>query len=390
MIITCPACKAQAKLPDSKEGAKVRCGECGRVYKALGSGTGAKGPPKTDPTRYAIIGGAVVLLLILFVTTKQAKDAPAPAKETVAATAKPEKAEKTGWDAPSVLLARKLHDLAFAQNKPMLRASLHGQALIDLQLAEGESPRTFKLLSSTEQQATLDTAADDLLSGDLVAQWLPYDGWVVPFEDWTDSMPTDGLVLRLAVSPRDVNSAEGNRHVEWHLIKRGSGYKAFRWKRWLSPEEIAAASKKKRARKYEQTTLSDGSIVIEGKVRAIPYMDETPQELRDEIDSIIKEIADPDSKPFLLIRRLEEIGKPAIPALLTYIAVTPLETTDQAVEINLMSKALGRITGHRTTFDVSELLGATRERQESGLKQWFGWYDRRFKRFTVRPEDEDE
>ncbi len=391
MIITCPACKAQAKLPDSKEGAKVRCGECGRVYKALGAGRGSKGAPKADPTRYFIIGGAALVLLILILIVKNTPDKAPPIEEAPKVAAQAPEPEKMGMDAPAVIQALKIHDLAFEKNKPLLRSCLHGQAMLNLQLEEGEKEKNFKLLSPAEQQSILDTAADEILNGDLVADWEPSDGWIVPFEEWGElQMPTNGIVLRLAVSPRDLNSSETNRHVEWHMIKTGSSYKAFRWLRWWSPEEIAARDKKKRARKYEQKTLSDGSIVVEGVVRPIPYMDETPQELRDEIDGLIVEIMDPASRPMKLMRRLEEIGKPAIPGLLTHMANTPLETSEQAEALNLISKTQYMITGYQTTFKVSELVGATREKQESGLKQWFGWYDRRFKRFTVRVFEEDE
>ncbi|MCA9000847.1 MAG: zinc-ribbon domain-containing protein, partial [Planctomycetes bacterium] len=246
MIITCPACKAQAQLPDSKEGAKVRCGECGRVYKATGSGRGSKAAAKTDPTRYFIIGGAVVVLFILFLITKNAKDPEVPVEEPpeVVSTA-PEKIDE-GWDSPAVKLVRNMHDMAFAKNKPLLRANLHGQAILDAQLAEGEASRDYKLLSPTEQQSILDAAADDLLTGELVADWKPFDGKVVPFELWEDPMPEDGIVVRVQVSPRDLQSAETNRWVEWHLIKKGASYKAFRWKRWISPEELAAMDKAKR------------------------------------------------------------------------------------------------------------------------------------------------
>ena len=83
-------------------------------------------------------------------------------------------------------------------------------------------------------------------------------------------------------------------------------------------------------------------------------------------------------------RALQAIGKPAIPALLTQLATIPLVTEEQAMQLNLIHLALTDLTGYVTTFRVHELLGATRERQESGLKQWFGWYDRKFKRFEVR------
>ena len=42
MFIECPSCHARAQLPDSKEGAKVRCSECSSVYEALPGGAGPR------------------------------------------------------------------------------------------------------------------------------------------------------------------------------------------------------------------------------------------------------------------------------------------------------------------------------------------------------------
>ena len=46
-----------------------------------------------------------------------------------------------------------------------------------------------------------------------------------------------------------------------------------------------------------------------------------------------------------------------------------------------LHKVLTEITGYVTTFKAHEALGATDERRSSGVKQWFSWYHRRFKRF---------
>lgn len=389
MIITCPACNAQAQLPDSKEGAKVRCGECGRVYKATGASRRASTGQKTDPTKYFIIGGAVLLLFLIWMLTRGVEKDPPPAAPDNQQVVEEVEREPYDWNAPSVQQAVKLHQLANSQNKAMLKGQLDGQALLErLPEEERGTDSNFKILAPARQNEILEAAATDLVEGDLVAGWKPFDGWVVPPQEWATAMPDNAYVVRLKVSP--LEPAEGllNRHVEWHFLKVSGGYKAFAWQRWISPEEIEN-EKKARAKRIEQKTLSDGSQVVEGKVREIPYMDETPQEVRDRVEELITEMLDPESRPFKIIEELKAIGKPAIPGLLTRMAQIPIETEEQIEQLNLIHRTLTEITGHQTTFRVS-LLGATEERQESGVKQWFGWYERKFKRFTKRPEPEEE
>ncbi|MCB9909293.1 MAG: zinc-ribbon domain-containing protein [Planctomycetes bacterium] len=385
MIITCPACKAQAQLPDSKEGAKVRCGECGRIYRATSGGRKARAAGQSDPTKYFIIGGAALVVVLLFLVVRGAKDGETePEPETKIVTEAPEK-EPTDWKSPAVQAAVKIHNLAFQNNAPLLRAQLSGPLLLAaMPLAEGEAPKDFRLLPINEQTAILDAAVQDILEGDLVRDWEPFDGYVVPPDQWEGAMPDHAMVVRVHVSPRDLTSDLGNRYVEWHLEKNGPLYKVFGWKRWISPEESEA--KAKGAKPYEQKTLSDGSKVIEGVIRPIPYMEETTAEERTQIEALIDQLVDPDNNKIFKVRKeLAAIGKPAIPGLLTRMASIPPETPVAIEQLNLIHKTLYDITGHPTTFNL-DLMGATAERQESGLKQWFGWYDRRFKRFTQREE----
>ena len=58
MIIECPACGARAKLPDSKEGAKVRCSECERIYLAHPSGARASAKTSSSAMPVGIGAGA--------------------------------------------------------------------------------------------------------------------------------------------------------------------------------------------------------------------------------------------------------------------------------------------------------------------------------------------
>ncbi len=387
MIITCPSCKAQAQIPDNKEGAKVRCGECDRVYKALSGGRRAATSKDKDLTLYFIPGGAALVLLLLFLVVRGS------GKEKVIEVEEPKKVfvkkeTPKGWKAPAVQEAVKLHKMAFEQNRLLLRAQLHGGLLLEKNpLKEGQTVADFKVLTSTQQTEVLDAAVADIMDGGLVVEWDPFDGHVVPPESWATNMPEDTVVVRLDVAPRDKEAGLDNRHVEWHFIKTGVAFKAYGWQPWVDPEEKKKVAK---TRKFTQTTLSDGSQVVEGVIRDIPYMEETPQELQDQVEALIDELIDPESRPFKVRKALEEIGKPAIPGLLTRMANIPFEPGENAIALNLIHLTLGDITGHIATFRVSELMGATKERQESGLKQWFGWYDRKFKRFTKRVDPVDE
>ena len=70
MIIECSRCQTRAKLPDSKEGSKVRCPECGHVCAREDLATS----PPMDPFRRlvgdtvylgAIIGTSLVLIVLI-------------------------------------------------------------------------------------------------------------------------------------------------------------------------------------------------------------------------------------------------------------------------------------------------------------------------------------
>ena len=83
MLIECPFCHARAQIADSKEGAKVRCGECGRVYGARPVGSGRGSSSKTNLTPF-IIGGVVVIAgALLWLLTKDAGKKPRTTTDTV-------------------------------------------------------------------------------------------------------------------------------------------------------------------------------------------------------------------------------------------------------------------------------------------------------------------
>ena len=405
MIIECPACKSRAKLPDSKEGAKVRCSECSRVYSAKPAGGGAgRRKPETDPTKYVI--GVLGLALVLGIyAISRGKGTSAPPRVAAAEeNTEPEALPETDWTSPIVQIAVKLHTWALERNDILLSTSLAQEYLwkqvqaAKTEAGEDASTLPWAAIPQGDKTAFINAVARDMIDGqdaDLVGKWTPFDGHVLDIVLWEEpykarvSPGEEVTVVRLQVAPLDLDSGLGNRWIEWAFVKLHGKHLAFSWKRWISPEEMEKV-RRSRTKKTVKRELADGSVVIEGKVRAIPYEDDTPQSVRDEVDSLITELLSPDSKPYKIQQRLKAIGKPSIPPLLTRLAEIPLETEEQAIQLNLVSLTLQEITGYQTTFKVSELMGATRERQESGLMQWFGWYDRKYKRFSgQKVESED-
>ncbi|MGK0220563.1 MAG: putative Zn finger-like uncharacterized protein, partial [Planctomycetota bacterium] len=398
MIIECPACKSRAKLPDSKEGAKVRCSGCSRVYvakPARAGGGGGRAKPETDPTKYVIGALGVALILGLFAMSR-GKGTTAPPKVVVEEKPELEPLPDTDWNSPVVQIAVKLHTWAFERNDILLSTSLAQEYIWkEIQAAKtaaGEEASTlpWAAIPQGDKTAFFSAVARDMMEGqdaDLIGNWSPFDGHVLDIDLWEEpykervSPGEEVTVVRLQVAPRDIDSGLGNRWVEWAFVKLRGKHVAFSWKRWLSPEEMEKV-RRNRTKKTVKRELADGSVVIEGKVRTIDYEADTPQAIRDEVDGLIVELLSPDSKPYKIQQRLKEIGKPAIPALLTQLATIPFETEEHAIQLNLVHLTLQEITGYQTTFQVSDLMGATRERQESGLLQWFGWYDRKYKRFS--------
>ena len=66
MLIKCPFCHAEARLSENQEGAKVRCGECEKIYTARQKGVRGRQQDANTTTRIAIGAGALVILGVVF------------------------------------------------------------------------------------------------------------------------------------------------------------------------------------------------------------------------------------------------------------------------------------------------------------------------------------
>lgn len=405
MIIECSRCHTRAKLPDSKEGAKVRCPECEHVYVAQAGGArGGAARRKEDPTKYVIIGGAIVLFAALAIIGSRGGDN--KTQEVVAE--EPERdtgpiIPTTGFYSPIVQAVCKLHNYAAATNTSALLRSLDFSAIYGW---EQQSPMTgpgvigpsFLTKSRTDQSAYQTDVINGLSKGrwkDLVADWIPYDGDIT-------AETTERATVRVRCHHRDPNLALPDRWVEWKLAKEKTAerWQATSWERWVSPEE-EKAERKARQKTTVKTTLSDGSEVIEGVVSKefVAWHADTPQALRDEVVQLINVMVNESSARSDVTaarERIEnEIGKHAVPGLLFKIAEISPDmgpagsdipegfqlTYEQAVQIQLCHLSLTMITDWNTSYDVHAAMGTTAERQGSGIRQWFGWYQKKFKSF---------
>lgn len=406
MLIECPSCHTRAKLPDSKEGAKVRCPNCSFVYVARPGGARGGGPRTSNTATPIMIGaGFVVLVVLLMFLMKGERTETASVVVEPPPEAPPPRRDSTGWGSAPVMLVRQIHDDAFGLKEFQLgrhidvpRAWAVSQARHATD-AEGEpegadlsaaapDPRAFQDLDPHERSlfqadilSTLQAAGND----NLVAAWRPVEGSVIVETD-------DHAVVRVQVAPRDAAMGVALRWVEWRLVRSGDNWKAYAWERWLSPEE-QRAERVARSPRAQRQELSDGSIVYEAEPRPIPYPDDVPQELRTRIEGLIDRLIDLERRDQPQVRgELVDLGKIAIPPLLTrmYQLIEKGLTTDEdAMRVAQVDRTLFDITGFVTTWKPHEALGASKERQESGLRQWFSWYDRKFRRFEVAGEGPD-
>lgn len=417
MLIQCTSCGTQAKIPQSKEGAKVKCPNCGHVYVARPIGARGRRDKKDDPTKMVIIGGAIVAAaLVGIMAARSGGEDVAPRKqEEVAVKVEAPREDLTSWDGTLQKLVRQLHTAAMAGNEGRLVAGLDARAAYEFWPAAptvptppakaassgGEAEDANKVrqewlalteIERVEFSNSMVARATGRTEDDSVALWQPYDGRVEDLDE------IDGTATVIMTSQcTDPSLGLPDRSTEWRLKGKASGDRIADWKwiwvgRWYSDAERDRLGRGVRKRP-EKKTLSDGSVVYESTIRAIPFDIEVSADARERINALVDDIADPDLTGRALTRARDGVlaeGRNAIPALLTKMSIIVTKggsltefTPDDGASLQLIHESLRDITGFETTFEANVALGATRERIESGVKQWFAWYDKKYKRFTA-------
>lgn len=381
MLIECPSCGARADLNRARADVHVRCNQCGTVYAAARARIGGPGSARRlrsgermSGLVYAVIAIVAVLVIILVVVSSEDPEPPAPkAKPAETGAAEVEVDEGLGWESFPVQALVALYDAVADEDRARIAARLYGPGLLaaerDGARADGPDVKAHSILLPEDRRALIDRGVDELLADENVAGWKPYDCELV-------SRSEDTARVRLAVTPLDPERIE-KRWVLWDVARDGERWKAWRWERWISAaEERTARLRDRNKRVY----LSDGSSVFERPPEPLPHLDDTPAVLRNEIDELFATMTDLDltTEASAAQHRLVDIGRPAIPILLTGLYETPLDSEENAIKCNLMVQTLRRITGQHFGFEpqVAEAssVGTTDERRQSSIRQWFAWW----------------
>lgn len=395
MLIQCSSCGTQAKIPDSKEGAKVKCPSCGHVYVARAAGRGRAGSrsSNSNSTTPIVIGVAVAGALVIGLIAMRSGGTPEkPVDASERAEAKP-KAEKKVWvdpqgfDGPAITFARSLHDAANAGNESRLLSLMDEERAYAAYLEEapeGTADTAWAALGEVDRMKVREAIVAPLLArGDdaFVAGWKPFDA---------EYARGEGLVhvLRLRSGPAD--GGPGERWTEWTVADAGDG----NWKwvdadRHLTDKEATALARGN-APRPEKKTLSDGQTVRESDPRAISYDPEVPADVRKQLDAAVATVFSDEATRkdrSAAEQRLLQAGPAAVAPLLTQmhaVAAGDPGDSERMRSILTVDRLLQDITE-----DVNNTLGmgATEEQIESGVKQWFAWYDRRYSRWKKKYDD---
>lgn len=425
MLIKCTSCGKQAKIPDSQEGAKVKCPGCGHVYVARSAAARAGGGSsrKDDPTKYFIIGGVVVGALIIALFAMRGADEPVRANDArdgeEASETEVEKVDRTGWDGAVAKFARGLHSMAASGNASGLRTKLDAKAAYEYELenpivvpgvradeaAEGatEAPEErapWSELTESERSRFAANFAERIttrgVDGDF-ASWKPYDMEPVEF---SGELAT--IRLRNKWTGDDEEAKDRWTEIVARQISPSdpSGWKLVDARRYYTEEEVAALNRGPRKERPVKRELSDGSTVYEAEAVAVEFDPAVAPEKRERIRGLVNDFVEDVNLRPKARREIQDAlvaeGKQVIPALLTRfselnagLAASEEDSHYDRIRMKMIHDLLVEITGEeKNTFEISEAMGGTKERIASGVKQWFAWYERKFDRFEM-PEDEE-
>lgn len=402
MQIQCPSCHSRAQLPSDKEGAKVRCGECGRVFVARSrlAASRGRGGSSGGPNLGLLGGlgaGALLLMVLWFVTRGGDEATPALAGVGSVPAAAPDPApdtpDPTAWDGPLFRSVLALHEAYRNANSEALERRLDARLFWHAEEiaraaetgAEPRDPGAYAILAPAEvSECTRRFIASlkDSPEAELLSEWEPYDGEVLDFDH-------QDAVVRLTLGP--ITGGTEKRWLDWTLHKDRRGeWRATAWKRFgEDPEQEVAGSSDSapsRAKASEaqapvkEITFADGKTVFERDPEPLEHLESTPPDMRRQIDQLLVTMTNLDltRESAAAMREMVAMGKPAIPLLLTGIYQAKLDSDESRIKANIMVIALRNITGEAFGYDPQARLGGetgfNEERTDSAIKQWFAWW----------------
>lgn len=378
--VPCPSCGTEYIIVAERMDDVIDCQECGRAFvpsKASRSGLRKGGANPAQP--YLIGAGAVLLFLVVLVIAQSGGDDPGQQQQQPTA----EKRVELGRANPRVAGV-----IAFAE---AMQSGQRFQIARHTALDEMREFLGIENINGTRAEIN-DRVLDALIAHE--AMPLLRDTYVASGRVKEADAEADRgkVLLELPFNPgKDKNWDMRSAQLMVDFVLDGDEAKAAGFA-WVTEPQARAAADPSRTRPKVHEVLGqaedvkrvyDGQEVVvrEAEIKPLGHLEDTPDAVRQEIDSLIAQLIDLDAGGHIANRAnlaLKKIGKPAVPRLLNQMYEIPADSRENILRLRRIVQGLEDLTGQRMGFNPSVVgevnVEQVREKRESALKQWYGWW----------------
>lgn len=388
--VTCPKCKAGYRVPEDYLDERITCKSCKSVFTPRTVLTKIRRPRKKDYTGLVTAGLGAILLVIAIIVINAVLG-----EEKKPVVSQPP-VETLDMSHPAWLAWTRFCDAMSRKDQIGLLASLDVEAWY--KKTAGKKAKPFERLDSAAIKTWEDEAVGALFRDD---KWRMLREFEASSPNTFPETPKKLLDLSFEsiMKPRKSEDWNGDGIVQVLMVKDKEGFwkvrsfetiKQARLKQIADPNRKVGYHKKLGKGKLETVKDSTGRTF---KIRVIDpqpleHLADTPAPLRKEIDKLLETLKDPNLPGRALINtrnRLEKIGAPAIPRILTQFYETRTKgLSGQALQdnlnfLNILTRILRTVTMHdgygfAPARGEDGALGITDGERERALKGWFGWY----------------
>ncbi len=349
--------------------------------RARRSGGGGGGFSAQAPT----VIGAIVLIVVFAVWMAGGDDKP----KTVEKPA--ERGPDIGWNHARVQAAAKWMNMVADDNRVDLAISTELDSF--QRLFKLTDKRPVSSLSGDERSQVKDAILERLTKGEetwLLRDFEPYTGKLASAAMNTDASGRVVLEVQARASVRDRFITDGTVEVSFQSRDNRIVVDGFQVtsapREKPKPVTRSTASHDVIAKPEKKVIERDGKkfSVWEAEIVPLPHLADTPEPLRAEIDRLVTELIrmDPEMRPrdrTKVKRRLAEIGKPAVPRLLTKFSEIPATNKDGVAQLTQIDALLRDVSGQAFGYTPAQqtVLSSAKENEDariSALKQWYAWW----------------
>lgn len=331
-----------------------------------------------------VLAGGAVAVVVAIILARGGKDEPANKDPG------PEKpAPNVGWSNERVQAVVAWTKAVVAGDRVTLATTTDLDAF-QRHFALGDQ-RPVSTMSGDDRTRLKDEILDALLTREetkVLREFVPYGGRIVDPDMADAGAGKVSLDVSATDAVRDKYVSEGT--VELAFTSREGRYLVSGYAVTSAPREKVERVKKTRPKhdtiakpEIKKVMRGDKEVTVaESQIVPLDHLADTPPDLRAEIDRLIDELVRPGALPRELTKvrsRLREIGKPAVPRLLTRFNDIKTDTPDGIVQLTQLDALLRDMSGRAFGFSPADntVLASPQENEEarlSALRQWYGWW----------------